>query len=406
VARRRTFKYLLRPNATQARELAGILALCRELYNAGLQEKRDAYKRQGINLSRGKQSSELTALKEASPEHAEVYAQVLQDVFVRLHRAFDAFFRRVKTGRKPGYPRFKSADRYDSFMFPQVSRKSLLKRGGVERLANNRLRVHGLTGELKVVWHREFKGIPKTATFKREGARWYLVLSCDEVPLEEREKTGASCGVDVGLEAFATLDDGTRVENPRLLAAAQRKIVGAQRKVSRRKKGSARRRKARALLAAQHRRVANARRDFHHKTARALVRAHDRIAVEDLNVAGLARGFLSKQVHDVGWAQFLNILGSKAEGAGVEVVRVAAAGTSQECSACGATTLKDLKERTHRCQACGFTAHRDVNAALNIRQRAFGHRPGSGRRGGAPPGVAWYVACDDRASDDPRSPVL
>lgn len=379
----KAYKYRLRPTVKQRTALDATLGLCHRLYNAALEEKRDAYKKQGVNQNCATQQAELSDLKLSCPEYAEIHSQVLQDVLKRLHRAFDGFFRRVKAGQTPGYPRFKGKDRYDSFTFPQVSpvrgvRRHILRMGGVERLPTGRLKVHGVPGVLKVVWHRTMLGVPKTATFKREGAHWYVVFSCDEVPLEVREPTGKSCGVDVGLEAFATLDDGTRIENPRFLKASQDRIVAAQRLVSRRELRSQRRNKARKLLVKAHRKVSNARKDFHHKTARTLVNRYDRIAVEDLNVLGLARGILAKSVNDVGWGSFFSILNSKAAGAGVQVMGVKASGTSQECAACGAKVPKALSERTHACPMCGFTTHRDHNSAMVIRQRGFGDVNGLG----------------------------
>jgi putative transposase len=374
---------MLRPNATQRDALTEILDRCRELYNAGLQEKRDAYRLHGITRLFVHQAAALTEIKVLRPEYAAIYSQVLQDVLKRLHRAYDGFFRRMKEalpGQKPGYPRFKSSDRYHSFTFPQITRKTDLTSGGVT-LKNGRLEVYGVPGALKIVLHRPWKGVPKTATFKREGERWYLILSCDDVPLEAREKTGAVCGLDVGLETFARLDNGTPIENPRLKRNAEAGLIRAQQEMTRRRKGSHRRRKARVLLAKKHRAVQNARRDFHHKTARKLIRKYDGIGVEKLNIAGMARGMFAKSVHDVGWAQFLTILFCKAESAGSEVVKVDARGTSQDCAACGVAVKKSLSVRVHICPKCGFTAHRDTNAALNIRQRAFGHRPGSGLRG-------------------------
>lgn len=377
---RKAYKYRLRPNEAQRTALGEILDRCRELYNAALQEKRDAYQKTGANRSCKAQQADLPEIKQVRPEYADVDAQVLQDVLKRLHRAYDAFFRRVKAGERPGYPRFKSHDRYDSFTFPQVLRGKTSASGGIA-FRGGRFAVRGVPGTLKVVLHRPWEGTPKTATFKREGERWYLILSCDDVPLQIREATGQTVGIDVGIETFATLDTSEGVPNPRLHRTAEPRLIRAQKAMDHHKKGSARRRKARHLLAKQHRHVANARRDFHHKTAHALVRRFDRIAVEDLNIKGLARGILSKSVYDVGWAQFLTILTSKAAGAGSEVVKVRASGTSQECASCGTAVPKDLSVRIHDCPHCGYKAHRDVNAALNIRQRAFGTRPGSGLRG-------------------------
>ena len=393
--RYRAFKYYLRPTPKQAWHLDRIRRVCCELYNAALQEKRDAYRKQGISLSRIDQNAELVGVKKELPDVAEVYAQVLQDVIRRLHLAFGGFFRRVKTGQKPGYPRFRSVKRYDSFTFPQVSRKNALDTGGVTCTSNNHLKIHGIPGIVRVKWHRPLLGIPRTVTFKREGKRWYVIFACDNVPNEILPSTGRECGVDLGLLHFATLDDGTTIENPRLLRHAEGAHRRAQRKVSRRKKGGYRRNEARIVYAGHCRHVANARRNHAHKVARYLVNNYDRIAVEKLNITGLSRGFLSKSVHDAGWGMFLTILTSKAANAGREVVAVNPAGTSQECSSCGAVVRKSLSERVHRC-VCGLVIDRDVNAARNIRARAFA-RPVSGLRGGQP---------DVGASDDPGSLAL
>jgi putative transposase len=391
----KAFKFYLRPTAEQARNLDRIRLICCELYNAGLQEKRDAYRKLGINLNCAKQQAELTDVKAARPDVKAVNAQVLQNVLKRLHRAFDGFFRRVKSGQRPGYPRFRSERRYDSFTFPQVSHDGPLKGGGIVMATNGRLLVHGVPGLIKVKWHRQLESMPKTATFKREGKRWYVIFACDNVPIEALPETGRDCGLDLGLTTFAMLDDGTAVNNPRLLRHAEGNLRRAQRRLSRRKRGSQRRNKARELLAGHHRHIANERRDHIHKVARTLVNSFDRIAVEKLNVQGLASGCLSKSVNDAGWGMFLAILVAKAANAGREVVAVDPAGTSQVCSGCGVVVRKSLSERVHRCADCGLVLDRDVNAARNIRLRAFG--PGNGLRRGEH---------DVSASNDPRSRLL
>lgn len=390
---RRAFKFYIRPTPIQSQHLDRIRITCCELYNAALQEKRDAFQRRGVSISCAQQQAELIGVKRERPDVALIYSQILQDVLRRLHRAYDGFFRRVKAGQKPGYPRFRSIRRYDSFTFPQVGQPT--RSGGVD-LINGRLKVHGVPGTIKTKWHRPMAGRPKTATFKREGSRWYAIFSCDDVTGEALEPTGRECGIDLGLTAFATLDDGSAVKNPRFLRNAEAAVRRAARRLSRRRLGSNRRDKGRRLLASHHRRVANARRDHAHKTARTLVNAFDRIAVEKLNVKGLAKGRFSKSVNDAGWGMFLGILVSKAENAGREVVAVNPAGTSQECSGCGVVVRKELSERVHRCSDCGLVIDRDVNAARNIRSRAF-DGPGIGLRRGQP---------EVRASDDPRSPAV
>ena len=366
----KTFKFYLHPTAIQVANLDRIRLTCCELYNAALQEKRDAFKSHGLNLNCAFQQSELTDVKAARPDVGAIYSQVLQDVLKRLHRSFDAFFRRVKAGQKPGYPRFRPSRRYDSFTFPQVSREATLRAGGVA-LESGRLKVHGIPGAIKVKWHRPLEGIPKTATFKREGDRWYVIFACNGILPKILPNTGKECGIDLGLTTFAMLDDGTAIENPRFLRKAERKIARTQRLVSKRKRGSRRRNKARALLAGHHRHVSNARRDHAHKTARMLVNEFERIAVENLNVEKLSRGMLSKSVHDAGWGTFIAVLTSKAANAGRELIAVDPAGTSQECSGCGTVVRKELSERVHRCDVCGLVCDRDVNAARNIRSRAF-----------------------------------
>lgn len=369
---RRSFKYLIRPNVAQRAALTATLGICCELYNACLQERRDGWKKRGLSVGATKQMAELPAVKAERPDVAGVYAQVLQSVVRRVDRSFVAFFRRAKSGQRPGYPRFRSRRRYDSFTFPQVGRSGV--NGGVLVLTTGRLQVHGVPGVLKVNWHRPMEGRVKTATLKREGDRWYVIFSCDDVPAKPLPPTDKACGVDVGLKSFAVLDDGTVIANPRHLEHAEASLKRAQRVVSRRKRGSRRRDKARRLLAKQHGHVANQRRDFHHKTARRLVGQYDQIAVEKLNIAGLSAGMLSKSVHSAGWGQFFTFLRDKAEEAGRAVVEVNPAGSTQQCSGCGASVPKDLSVRVHKCPHCGLVLDRDVNAARNIRACAFGAR--------------------------------
>ena len=408
----RAYKYFLRPTADQHIALDGIRRLCCELYNAGLQERRDAWHTSKKSISFKQQSAQLPSVRSERPDANTVYAQVLQDVLRRLNKTFSGFFRRVKAGQKPGYPRFRSARRYDSFTFPQLSRSnrsSELSAGGVELLPNGRLRVHDVPGEVKVKWHRPWLGRSKTATFKREGARWYLVLTCEQDALvDPLSETGLTAGIDVGLTDFATLDvargavalpaaeQPASIANPRHLRAAAESLTRAQQRMTHRRRGSARRATARALFAKQHAHVANARRDFHHKLALDLVRRFDRIAVEKLDIKGMLseekdeeatarskkqRRGLRRSIGDAGWGQFLSILAYKAESAGREFREPNARGTTKECSGCGAMVPKELWERMHRCPCCSLVMPRDRNAARNIRQRAYGREAAIGEGG-------------------------
>lgn len=417
----RAYKYYLRPTPAQRLALDRIRRLCCELYNAGLQERRDAWRIAHKSISFKHQCAQLPPIKSERPDASVIHAQVLQNVLRRLNRNFAGFFRRAKAGagRKAGYPRFKPHQRYDSFTFPQVGRGGVLSTGGVDFLSSGRLRGHGIPGNLKIKLHRPWEGRPKTATFKREGDRWYLILVCDVTSVatetEPLPATGLTAGIDVGLADFITLDvahggsplsDGNQpppVANPRHLRVAQASLIRAQQRLDHHELHSARWNKARVLLAKQHAHVANARRDFHHKLALDIVRQYDRIAAEALDIKGMlskngddanngssnggnsrkekqARG-LRRSIGDAAWGGFFSILAYKAESAGREFKQTPARGTTQECSGCGATVPKKLWERTHSCPHCGLVMSRDRNAARNVRQRVYGREAAIGEGG-------------------------
>jgi putative transposase len=225
-------------------------------------------------------------------------------------------------------------------------------------------------GHISVRLHRPLVGTPKTVTISREADGWYASISCAEVPIQPLPLTGQETGIDLGLEAFATLADGTRIENPRHYRRAEKRLAKAQRRVSRRQKGSNRRKKAVVLLARAHQHVKRQRRDHHHKTALALVHHYDVIYHEDLRVANMVQNHhLAKSISDAGWAQFLTILSFKAACAGREVVAVDPAYTSQLCSGCGASVQKGLSVRWHACPICGLSLHHDHNSARMIQGR-------------------------------------
>ena len=326
---RKTYKYKLKPTAEQVRALERTLTLCRHIYNAAIGERREAWRMRSVSVTYYQQQAELPGIKAAMPEYSEVNAQVLQDVVQRVDRAFQAFFRRVVSGETPGHPRFHGRNRYNSFTYPQVG-----EHGGA-RLDNGFL-VLSKIGRISVRWSRPMEGAPKTVTICRETDGWYACFSCADVPVQALPATGQVTGIDLGLEAFATLADGTRIFSPGWYRKAERALKTAQRRVSRRKKGSDRRRKAVTLLAKAHQTVRRQRADFHHKTALALVRANDVIYHEDLQTANMVRNHhLAKSISDAGWSAFLTILAFKAAYAGKRVVAVPPAYTSQRCSGCG-----------------------------------------------------------------------
>jgi putative transposase len=355
---RKTFKYKLKPSPEQERALAFVVRRCRELYNAALQERSEAWRKCRVSVTVAQQSAQLPAVKEVRPEYRDIHSQVLQDVLTRLDRAFQRFFARVMSGEKPGYPRFRGANRYNSFTHKQFGNGAMLDNGFL---------VLSKIGRIAVRWSRPLEGVPKTVTISREADGWYVCFSCADAPVTLLPPTGQETGIDLGLEAFATLSNGTRIFHPGWYRKAERALKTAQRRVSRRKKGSARRRKAVALLAKAHQKVRRQRRDFHHKTALTLVREYDTIYHENLQTANMVRNHhLAKSIQDAGWSAFLSILTYKAACAGRRVVAVPPAYTSQICSGCGVVVSKGLSVRWHRCPECGTSLHRDHNAARNI----------------------------------------
>lgn len=354
-----TFKFRLYPTRQQVALFEQTLGFCQELYNAALQERRDAWRINRVTVNLAAQSAQLPDIKEARPELNGVYSQVLQDALRRVDRTFKAFFGRVRRKTKAGFPRFRSRSRYDSFTYPQ---HGFSLQGAHLCLSK--------IGKVKIKLHRPVEGKIKTLTLKREAGKWYVCFSVERKakPLPE---CSAQVGIDVGLSAFATLDDGTEIENPRHYKEAQASLRRAQRKVARRKRGSNRRRKAVLLLQKIHTHVRNQRADFHHKISRWLVNGHQVIAVEDLNVQGMVKNHsLAKSIHDAGWSQFLDFISYKAEDAGRLNPRVNPSGTSQTC-VCGASVPKDLSQRWHRCLSCGLSLPRDHVSALVILARGL-----------------------------------
>jgi putative transposase len=276
----------------------------------------------------------------------------------RLDKTYQAFFRRVRDGQTSGFPRFQGLNRYHSFTYKEY--------GNGARLDNGFL-VLSKIGRVALRWSHPLDGVPKTVTVSKEVDGWYVCFSCGDVPVHPLAPTGQETGIDLGLESFATLSDGTMIHNPRCYRRAERRLKTAQRKVARRKKGSNRRKKAIKLLAKAHQKVRRQRQDFQYKAALCLVRDYDTIYHEDLQVTNMLKNHhLAKSIADAGWSGFLSILAFKAACAGKRVVAVNPAYTSQTCSGCGAVVSKGLSVRWHSCPDCGTSLHRDHNAAKNI----------------------------------------
>src|SRR6476469_6597622 len=277
---RKAYKEKLRPTPAQERALDEVLWRCRDLYNIALEQRIIAYQRRHASVSRFDQEAELKAIRAAFPEFAAIHSHVLQDVLARLDKTYQAFFRRVKAGEKAGFPRYQARTRWHSFTYKEFGNGATLDNGFL---------VLSKIGRIAVRWSRPLEGAPKTVTISREADGWYICISCADIPIQPLPATGQETGIDLGIEAFATLANGTRIFSPGWYRQAERALKTAQRRVSRRKKGSHRRRKAVTLLAKAHQKVRRQRRDFHHKTALALVRANDTNYHENLQPANMVK---------------------------------------------------------------------------------------------------------------------
>jgi len=354
----RVYEYRLYPTTQQGAALDEQLRLLRSLYNACLEERRTGWHRHGLSITKRAQDAQLKPIRDENPEYKAIHFHALQDVVLRCDRAFRAFFRRVKAGQTPGYPRFKARGQYESFTYKDAHRRSGAALNG------RHLHLHGV-GEVKVKLHRAPEGTVKQVRVLRRQERWYAQLVCAAVPAKPLPTTGKALGLDMGITTLVATSDGQLHANDRPHERARERLASARRVLAGRRKRSNRRRKAKLLFARTSAKVARQRLDGHHKLALRLVRENDVLCVEDLNIQGLAQMILSRQVHDAGWGQFINILAYKAESAGRELVKVNPRGTSQTCSVCEAVVPKDLSVRVHRCP-CGYVADRDVNAARNV----------------------------------------
>lgn len=356
----KAYKYKIRKPSRRVVEcFEQTLDVCRELYNAALQERRDAWRIERKSISQNTQEAQLKDIRASRTDIAAVYSQVNQNVLARVDSAFKSFFRRVKAGQKVGYPRFKSSKRYDSFTYPQSGFKLEADKLTLSKIGSVRVRLSRLV-----------EGKIKTCTIKREADGWFVIFTVEENQCPYFPKTGESVGVDVGIESFATLSTGEAIANPTYYRKAERALKTAQRCISRRKKGSNRRRKAVQLLAKKYQKITRQRLNFFHKLSLRLVREFDEVVFEDLNIAGMVKNHhLAKSISDAAWGTFILIHEGKAESAGRSVVKVPATFTSQDCNACGNRVRKSLAIREHRCIACGLVLHRDHNAALNIQAR-------------------------------------
>ena len=388
---RRAYKFRAYPTRPQEGRAVRLLADHCDLYNAALMERREAWRMRRVSVSYGAQSAQLKEIRRADPDGQGCHSfTAQQQTLRRLNTVFAAFFDRVraadKVGRKqPGYPRFKPYQRFGQVLFV-AGDGAKWQPSGSGRWARAAFQA---VGSVKVRQHREVRGTVKALRLKREYRRWYVIVITETEPVP-LPAAGRSVGVDVGVARFLTSSDGEIVANPRFLAASAQVIADLERRKARARPGSGNRKRLRRAVAREWRAVRNRHRDFHHKTARALVDQCDAIALEKLNIESMtrkpaakpdpdrpgsflpngaaAKAGLSKSILDAAWYQFTCILVSKAEEAGRRVVFVNPAGTSINCHQCG-RRCERLQQKTVTCPVHG-AMDADVNGAINIASRA------------------------------------
>src|SRR5690348_5796877 len=382
---RRAFKFRAYPTRPQEHRAVRLLADHCDLYNAALEERREAWRMRRAGVSYGMQSAQLKDIRRADPHGQGRHSfTAQQQTLRRLSTVFAAFYARAQKG-KAGYPRFKPCGRFHQvgFVVGDGAKWTPADVGGWARAAFQAV------GSVKVRQHRPVPGTVKVLQLKREYRRWCVIVISD-IEAEALPASGRAVGVDVGVTRFATTSDGEIVTNPRFLAASAEVIADLQRRKDRARRGSGNRRRIRRQLAKEWRKVRNRRRDFHHKTARALVDCCDVIAVEKLSTAGMtrrpapkpdpsnpgaflpnmasAKAGLNKSILDAGWAQFAAILTAKAESAGRRVVSVNPARTSIECHQCGRECTRPRQDTVICPSHSEMDA--DLNGARNIATRA------------------------------------
>jgi putative transposase len=380
----RSYKFRMYPTSKQEDLLRAMLDDHRFLYNAALQERREAWDRSRRNVFFPQQDAQLTAIRAYDPDQARWSYSAQEQTLRRLDRAFQAFFRRIKAGEKPGYPRFKGAKRFNSV---DHRNGDGARWDSVPHPTQTRAYFQGV-GHVKVKQHRPVTGRVKTLSPRRDGKWWYVhVVAVQDLPVP-LPATGAVIGIDLatGPNGLAYTSLGERIDNPAYGTAVAAAVASAQQAVFRCKRGSRRRYKAWDKVSALYRKARNQRHDYLHKTARRLVDSYDVIVAEDLDTVAMTRraaprpdgsgGYepnggsaktgLNRSIRDAGWGQLLDLIRAKAESAGREFIQVNPAYTSQTCSACGHREAANRNGKVFLCLSCGHRNDADINAAVNI----------------------------------------
>lgn len=339
------------------------LHACSWVYNKTLDIRREAWSERGESVSLYTTIGMIPEWKKERPQLGCAHSHVLQNACMRVDIAFQSFFKRVKRGDKPGYPRFKNGQ-YKSFTYTQSGYK----------ITDDKKLYLSKIGKVKIRLHRLVEGKVKMLTVQRDTLdNWYACFVCIIEP-KLLPPTHRVIGVDVGLTHFATLSTGEQIDNPRFFRKDEKELAKAQRRLSGCKKGSAEYCKYKRVVQHIHKRIANRRHNFAHQLSRRLVNEFQVIAFEDLDIQSMQNGNyrgMNKSISDAAWCQFMDMVSYKAENDGRISPRIDPRGTTQMCSDCGKIVRKDLSIRVHDCPHCGLKLDRDHNAALNILARGM-----------------------------------
>lgn len=353
----KTYRYKLSPTTGQKQALGQWLGSCRYVYNLSLSYKKTLWEQSKVSIGKNDIQKELSVIAKETDWIAQVHSQVLQEVTDRVFNAYEGFFKQGK-----GFPKFARKGQYQSFSFKQ----------GV-KVSPTHVQLPKF-GKVKYRNSQDCVGSIKRATVRECADGWYVCL-CVETEIQPLPESLKRIGIDVGIKSLLVTSDGKVIDNPKHLYKAERKLKRLQRAVSRKNKGSANRKKAIKKLARQHQTLANTRQDFHHKITTQLIRENQSMSVESLQIRNmLANHNLAKSISDAGWYGLAQMLDYKARWYGRAFEKVSARHTSQDCSACGyRKTDLTLSVREWVCPACGHVHDRDVNAAINIKNRSVGH---------------------------------
>ncbi|VVC05205.1 putative transposase [uncultured archaeon] len=358
----RTYTTRLKVARKQNTRFEYLLSQLCKIYNMALEQRKDAWMQFHTSLSQYDQHKELTELRVWFPEYEELPAAIERDPLHRLQLAFNGFYRRAKKEENPGYPRFKSATRYDSFSVDSQNFKF--------DFIKSQISLVGL-GTFHYKTHFKIAGEPKQIHVKRCGKRWQAQVVCDIGPAPEKKPVHKSVGIDLGLTTLVTCSDGAEIENPRWAKQEADKLAEANRFLSRKKRNSNNRSKAKENLRRCHQRIKGKRNAYLHEVTQKLIDSYDLIAYETLKINNMVKSHLAKSILDAAWGELIYQLKYKAEETSISTVAVNPRNTSQLCSGCGRKVPKDLSQRIHACPFCGLVIGRDLNAALNILDRGM-----------------------------------